>query len=99
MIGVNQELFDFLLKIKVNGKHAHTEDSAEKLLKTISSAPCILCGRKPVGIGTYIPYSPREFGAPIGKDRFFLYPACEKCSSESFNEIEKKILHENGIFQ
>jgi hypothetical protein len=43
---------------------------------------CLLCGRKPILIGSFIPHNQRAINAPAGKVRAVWYSLCRRCSKK-----------------
>lgn len=52
---------------------------------------CFLCGSSPYMIGLFVPENAREWGAPSGKTRIFIYCLCKKCFDlpDALTRIEK----------
>lgn len=44
------------------------------------TTPCLLCGKPPILLGSFIPHNQRAVGATGTKIRTFWYTLCRKCS-------------------
>ena len=70
------------------------EDYLNTMMGMAASGNCFLCGGNHcLFVGVFNPDKPNEFGAPIGKNRFFFYGLCEKCHEKKncVDLVEAKI--------
>jgi hypothetical protein len=52
--------------------------------------PCVLCGGASTGVGIFLPHDPKQYLAPMGKNRRILYSVCLNCIGRT-EEIEGAI--------
>lgn len=74
----------------------NAEVKIEDLIEKNHGDKCLLCGGPPAVVGLFVPEAPEKWGAAHGKDRFFRYCLCQKCSetADARGRVEKVIRSE-----
>ena len=66
---------------------------AEAMQFIAANRRCALCDGPPAWTGVFFPIDSKEFGAPEGKQRTFVYNLCARCKADKHapTYVEKKI--------